>query len=307
VLLDKTGTLTEGVMTLAEVIPADGFEPDRVLSLAAAVEAGSEHPIARAIVDAASERGLEVSRARSFVARPGAGAQAEVGERAVRVGRPEGVPEELRAEVDRMAADGMTVFAVWEDERPAGLIGLSDRLKPGAPDAVRRLGRLGLRVAMVTGDRRAAAEAMGRTAGIDHVVAEVYPDGKVEEVRRRQDDHLRVAFVGDGMNDGPALVQADMGIALGTGTDVALEAADVTLLGGDVGAVPDALDLARRTYRVIGENLGWAFGYNVVMIPLAVAGVLTPIWAAAAMAASSVSVVANSLRLRWYRRNQASS
>jgi P-type E1-E2 ATPase len=197
------------------------------------------------------------------------------------------------------------VFAVWEDDAPVGLIGLSDSLKAGAPDAVRRLGGLGLRVAMVTGDRRPAAEAMGRAAGIDHVVAEVYPDGKVEEVRRRQAEGLRVAFVGDGMNDGPALVQADMGIALGTGTDVALEAADVTLLGGDVGAVPDALDLARRTYRVIAENLGWAFGYNVVMIPLAMAGVLTPIWAAAAMAASSVSVVANSLRLRWYRRNQA--
>jgi P-type Cu+ transporter len=302
VLLDKTGTITEGVMALAEVVSLPGFDRDEVLALAAATERGSEHPIGRAILTGAADRNVAVPPGAGFSVRPGAGAEATVSGRRIRVGRPEGLPVDASNEVARLASTGLTVFAVWVDDVPAGLLCVSDRLKAGAEAAVDRLGRLGLRVALVTGDRRAAAEAMAKRAGIDRVVAEVYPEGKVSEVARLQGEGHRVVFVGDGINDGPALALADMGIALGTGTDVAMEAADVMLLGGEVGGVADALELARRTYRVIGQNLIWAFGYNVVMIPLAVAGVLTPIWAAAAMAASSVSVVANSLRLRRFRR-----
>jgi heavy metal translocating P-type ATPase len=302
VLFDKTGTVTEGTMRLAEVVAGMGKSAEEVLALAAAAERGSEHPIARAVVEGAAGRGLRVPEGSSFSIRPGAGAQAEVDGRRVEVGRPEDLPEELSAKAAALASDGLTVFAVREDGRPIGLVSVSDRLKRSAADAVRRVGSLGLEVALVTGDRRATAEAIAREAGIDRVVAEVYPEEKVEEVRRLQEAGHRVVFVGDGINDGPALAQADVGIALGTGTDVAIEAADVTVMGGDLGSVADALELSRWTYRVITQNLFWAFGYNVVMIPLAVAGVLTPIWAAGAMAASSVSVVANALRLRRYRR-----
>jgi Cu+-exporting ATPase len=302
VLFDKTGTITEGAMVLADVVPADGYEAHEVISLAAAAERGSEHPIARAVLAGAAERGIRVPVAESFAARPGAGASSVVDGHDVEVGRPQGLPADLADRVEQLASSGLTVFAVWVDRAPAGLLGLEDRLKAGAPEAIARIRGLGMSVALVTGDRRTAAMAMARQAGIDDVAAEVYPQGKVETVMRLQGAGRRVVFVGDGINDAPALAQADMGIALGTGTDVAIEAADVTLLGGDVASVADALELARKTYRIIAQNLIWAFGYNVVMIPLAVAGVLTPIWAAAAMAASSVSVVANALRLRRYRR-----
>ncbi len=302
VLLDKTGTVTEGVMELADVIPAPGRDADRVLALAAAAESGSEHPIARAVVEGAGARGLTVPDAAEHAVRPGAGALASVGGREIRVGRPEGLPEQLAARADDLAAGGLTPFAVWDDGRPIGLVAVSDRVKAEAARTVQRLHELEVEVAMVTGDRRATARAIAEQAGIDRVLAEVFPEGKVGEVRRLQGEGRRVVFVGDGINDGPALAQADVGVAVGTGTDVAIEAADVTLMGGEIASVADALELARRTYRVIVQNLVWAFAYNVVMIPLAVFGVLTPMWAAGAMAASSVSVVLNALRLRRYRR-----
>lgn len=302
VLFDKTGTVTEGAMRLAEVVAGTGESADDVLALAAAAERGSEHPIARAVVEGAADRGLKVPEAAAFSVRPGAGAQAELDGRRIEVGRPEDISEELATKAADLASDGLTVFAVRVDRRPLGLVAVSDRVKRGAAEAVGRVRSLGLEMALVSGDRQATAEAVARQAGIDRVVAEVYPEEKVQEVRRLQEAGHRVVFVGDGINDGPALAQADVGIALGTGTDVAIEAADVTVMGGDLGSVADALELSRWTYRVITQNLFWAFGYNVVMIPLAVAGVLTPIWAAGAMAASSVSVVANALRLRRYRR-----
>jgi P-type E1-E2 ATPase len=271
--------------------------------LAAAVESGSEHPIAAAVVAGARERGVQVPPAAGHRVEPGAGAAALVGDETVRVGRPVDLHSEMAVEADRLARSGLTPFVVEPGGVLVGLISVSDHVKPDAVSAITRLRSMGLEVAMVTGDRRATGEAIAATAGIDRVLAEVFPDGKVAEVIRLQEEGHRVVFVGDGINDAPALVQADVGIAVGTGTDVAIQAADVTLLGGSVEGVADALDMARRTYRVIAENLFWAFAYNVVMIPLAVFGVLTPMWAAAAMAASSVSVVLNALRLRRFHRS----
>ena len=302
-LLDKTGTVTEGAMRLAEIVPAEGATLERVLALAAAVEYGSEHPIAAAVVAGARERGVQIPTAAGHLVEPGAGATALLDGQTVRVGRPEDLHAEMAVEADRLARSGLTPFVVEAGGVLVGLISVSDHVKPDAVSAVTRLRSMGLDVAMVTGDGRATGEAIAATAGIDRVLAEVFPDGKVAEVLRLQEEGHRVVFVGDGINDAPALVQADVGIAVGTGTDVAIQAADVTLLGGSVEGVADALDMARRTYRVIAENLFWAFAYNVVMIPLAVFGVLTPMWAAAAMAASSVSVVLNALRLRRFHRS----
>jgi Cu+-exporting ATPase len=306
VLLDKTGTVTEGLMTLAEVWPVNAFHADRVLALAAAAELGSEHPIARAVVEGAHGRDLAIPSASGHVVLPGAGASAVVEGVEVRLGRPEPSPS-MAEEVDRITAQGLTAFEVWVDGVPAGLIGVSDRLKPEAPAAIARLQALGLDVAMVTGDHRATAADVAARAGIGRVVSEVLPEGKAREVERLQARGGRVVFVGDGINDAPAIATADVGVAMGTGTDVALSAADVNLLGGSLMSVADALELARKTYRVIAQNLFWAFAYNVVMIPLAVAGVLNPTWAAGAMAMSSVSVLLNAMRLHRFEPHHVSA
>jgi heavy metal translocating P-type ATPase len=298
VLLDKTGTVTEGRMSLGRVVPRIGVDRDELLRLAAAVEAGSEHPIARAVVDGARDRGLDPPVATDHRVHPGAGAGASVEGARVEVGRPDDVPEDLAGPLDVLAREGETPVAVRRDGEVLGLVSIVDRVRPDAADTVRRLEAMGLEVALVSGDRRAAAEALASAVGIGIVRAEMFPADKVAEVERLREHGKRVVFVGDGLNDAPALAAADVGIAVGSGTDVALAASDVNLLGGSLGSVADALDLARRTYRVIRQNLVWAFAYNVVMIPLAVLGVLTPAWAAAAMAGSSVSVVVNALRLR---------
>ncbi len=300
ILLDKTGTVTEGMMSLTEVVPfGPDVDGDDVLSVAAAAETGSEHPIARAIVLGASDRGIP--DATDHRVSPGAGASATVAGHEVRVGRPESLPTDLAVSVKRLADRGNTVVAVWRDETPIGVIGVSDRVKVEAGTAVGRMEAMGMDVVMVTGDRRATAEAIAGQAGISEVVAEVFPEGKVDAVEALRSTGRHVVFAGDGLNDAPALAAADVGIAMGTGTDVALAAADVNLLGGTLSSVADSLELAGRTYRVITQNLFWAFAYNVVMIPLAVFGFLDPMWAAAAMALSSVTVVANALRLRRFR------
>ena len=307
VLLDKTGTVTDGAMRVAEVVPIAGVGADEVLAIAAAAEAGSEHPIALAVLDAARERGVATPAGTEHMVEPGTGARAVVDGVEMRVGRPDGLPPDLMATVAALASNGRSPFAVWRDGRPTGVIAVSDRVKPGAAEAVARLRAMGMQISLVTGDRRATAEAVAAEIGIDRVSAEVYPDGKVVEVARLQDEGHRVVFVGDGLNDAPALAEADVGVAMGGGTDVALAAAEVNLLGGSLPSVAVALDLARRTYRIIAENLFWAFIYNIVMIPLAVIGVLDPMWAAGAMALSSVTVVLNALRLRRYapRRGRA--
>ncbi len=298
VVLDKTGTITEGAMRLARVVSAGTLGERDLLALAAGAERPSEHPIARAVVQGTAERGIEPLAARDFVAMPGAGATAVVDGHRVTLGRAEGLPPTLAHAAADLAANGQTVFAVSIDGRAEGVIAVADTLKPDAEAAVGRLRTMGSEVVLLTGDRRETAESIAGSVGISRVVAEALPETKVTEIERLRVGGRRVAFAGDGINDAPALAAADLGIAMGGGTDVAMEAADVTVLRSDVEAIPDALDLARRTYRVIVQNLVWAFGYNVVMIPLAVAGLLTPMWAAGAMAASSVSVVANALRLR---------
>lgn len=298
VLLDKTGTVTVGAMTLAEVRGVNGVADEEVLALAAAAEAGSEHPIARAVARGAAARGIAVPGAADHRVEPGAGASARVAGSEVRVGRPVGLPPPMEEMTRGLASGGRTPFAVWRDDIPIGLVAVTDVPKPDAPEAVERLRSLGLAVAMVSGDHAAAAAATAQAVGIDDVIAEADPAGKVREVARRATAGERVAFVGDGLNDAPALAAARVGMAVGSGTDVALAAADVNLLGHSLTSVPAAIGLARRTVRIIRQNLFWAFAYNVIMIPLAVFGVLDPIWAAGAMAASSVTVVLNALRLQ---------
>ncbi len=311
VVFDKTGTLTVGEPRVVEVLPLPNTDEATLLSLAAAVERRSEHPLAAAIVRHADGQGLPPATMSMFSSVPGRGARANVGLRHVTVGNAAFLQDEgigathLAALADDAAGRGLTPVLVAIDRRPAGVIALADTLRPNAADVVRRLGQLGLRVVMLSGDRAATAAAIGRDAGITEVIAEVLPAGKVEAVKRLQAEGRQVAMVGDGINDAPALAQANVGMAMASGTDIASEAADVTLMRSDLGSVPDAIVLARATMRTMKQNLFWALVYNVVGIPVA-AGVLypafgillSPIIASAAMAFSSVSVVSNSLRLR---------
>jgi len=278
VVLDKTGTLTSGRLRVTGITPSAGWAEGELLRLAASAERYSEHPLAKAIVEAARARGIALQEPSAFSAQTGHGVRARIGDREVVVGRP-GVSLEV-------------------DGTPAGTIEIADLNKPEAAEAVRRLREMGLEVWLITGDRRAAAESAAREAGIDHVLAEVLPEQKVAHIRKLQAAGKRVAMVGDGINDAPALAEADLGIAMGSGTDVAMEAGDVTLMRGDLRSVAEAIALSRRTMRIIRQNLFWAFAYNTIGIPVAALGLLSPMLASAAMALSSVTVVSNSLRLR---------
>jgi Cu+-exporting ATPase len=308
IVLDKTGTLTEGKMSVSAVVAAEGVDQERLVRFAGAAEDASEHPIAKAIAAYARNRLGSLPKAASFKAQAGLGIEAVVEGHDVVVGRASLLEDRglhlsahLRKELSQLEEEGSTVVAIGVDGIVGGLVALADRVKATSRQAVDELRALGLIPVLLTGDNERTAKAVAAEVGIDRVIAGVLPQAKAAEIARLQDMGEVVAMVGDGVNDAPALAKADLGLALGTGTDIAIEASDLTLVAGDPRAVADAIVLARRTLYTIKANLFWAFGYNVVAIPLAISGVVNPIVAAASMAFSSVLVVMNSLRLRRFR------
>ncbi|HGM5284423.1 TPA: heavy metal translocating P-type ATPase [Serratia liquefaciens] len=314
IALDKTGTLTKGRPELTDLVPAEGFDYDEVLALVAAVETRSEHPIAEAIVAAAKQREIKIAAIEAFDATPGFGVSAKVSGRTVSVGADRFMTQlgldvaSFLPAAQRLGEQGKSPLYAAIDGRLAAVIAVADPIKETTPEAIKALHALGLKVAMITGDNAATASAIARQLGIDEVAAEVLPDGKVAALKQFRSHGARVAFVGDGINDAPALAEADVGLAIGTGTDVAIEAADVVLMSGDLRGVANAIALSQATIRNIKQNLFWAFAYNAVLIPVA-AGMLypingtllSPIFAAAAMALSSVFVLGNALRLKRFQ------
>ncbi|MFE9773060.1 heavy metal translocating P-type ATPase [Streptomyces sp. NPDC005931] len=302
VVLDKTGTVTTGRMALQEVYAAEGTDEKEVLRLAGALEHASEHPVARAVAAGAEERVGALPTAEDFENVPGRGVRGRVEGHEVTVGRlHDTLPPELERARERAESEGRTAVVVGWDGTARGVLAVADAVKETSAEAVRELRALGLTPVLLTGDNRTVAEAVGGAVGIDRVIAEVLPEDKVAVVRRLQDEGRTVAMVGDGVNDAAALATADLGLAMGTGTDAAIEAGDLTLVRGDLRVAADAIRLSRRTLATIKGNLVWAFGYNVAALPLAAAGLLNPMIAGAAMAFSSVFVVTNSLRLRAFR------
>lgn len=304
IVLDKTGTVTNGKPVLTDAVAADGFEETELLRLAAAAETGSEHPLGEAIATGVKEKGIDIPKLTRFEAKIGAGVSAEAAGKTILVGsrrlmESEGVQHEaLLSQMSALEGEGKTVMLVSVDGEPAGLIAVADTIKETSREAVKRLMSMGLEVIMMTGDNRKTAEAIAKEAGITRVIAEVRPEQKAEEISRLQQTGSRVAMVGDGINDAPALATADIGMAIGTGTDIAMETADITLIRGDLNSIADAIRMSRLTMKNIKQNLFWALGYNTLGIPIAAFGFLAPWVAGAAMAFSSVSVVLNALRLQ---------
>lgn len=314
IVFDKTGTITRGKPSVTEVIGFEGFTKEEILRMAASAEKASEHPLGEAIVKAAEEEGIGLLNSENFMAIPGYGIEATIDSRKILLGNLKWMEKSgmiltgWLKEVERLSSEGKTAIFLSIDGRPAGLIAVSDTLKENSPQTVKSLKQMGLEVVMLTGDNERAAAAIARQVGIERVLAEISPDKKAEIVKRIQMEGKKVGMVGDGVNDAPALAQADVGIAIGTGTDVAIETSDITLIGGDLRGVVTAIALSRATIRNIKQNLFWAFAYNTLLIPVA-AGLLypffgillDPILAAGAMAFSSVTVVSNALRLRRFK------
>lgn len=304
VVLDKTGTVTNGAPVLTDVILEEGTDEKEILSIIGAAEKQSEHPLAQAIVEGIRHKGIDFGSVTTFEAVPGYGIEATVGETKVLVGtrklmKKHHIPVESAEEsIQTMESDGKTAMLIAIDDHYKGIIAVADTIKDTSKEAVKRLKDMGLEVVMMTGDNERTAKAIAALAGIDHVIAEVLPEQKAEEISKLQQQGKKVAMVGDGINDAPALVTADIGMAIGTGTDVAMEAADITLMRGDLNSIADAIMMSKKTITNIKQNLFWAFAYNTMGIPIAAIGFLAPWVAGAAMAFSSVSVVLNALRLQ---------
>ncbi|MCW4048818.1 MAG: heavy metal translocating P-type ATPase [Candidatus Bathyarchaeota archaeon] len=302
VILDKTGTITKGQPEVTDIKATGDLSEDQVLMFAASLEQGSEHPLARAIIKKANEMGLELSQPEGFQALKGQGVKGTIGEKAVKVGKPslinKGFDEAVEAEFSMLQSEAKTVMAVGVDDDIVGIIAVADTLKEDSVDAIRELESMGLKTIMLTGDNRQTADAIAAQVGISEVYAEVMPDQKVEVVMDAQEKYGMVAMVGDGINDAPALAQANVGVAIGTGTDIAIESGDIILIRGDLTGLVTAINLSNATFEKIRQNLFWAFFYNVVSIPLAVMGFMHPVVAESAMALSSITVVANANLLR---------
>jgi Cu+-exporting ATPase len=314
IVLDKTGTITRGEPVVTDILTAKGYQLEEILRLAASAEKGSEHPLGEGVVNKAKEYSLRLDSSTDFNAIPGHGIEADIAGKKILLGNRKLMedrdvdPENMEQMFENLSREGKTPMWVAIDGRISGIIAVADTLKKNSREAVAALHHLGLEVIMITGDNRRTADAIAGQIGVDRVLAEVLPEVKAREVKKLQAEGKTVAMVGDGINDAPALAQADVGIAIGTGTDVAMESADITLISGDLMGVVTAISLSKATIRNIKQNLFWAFAYNTILIPVA-AGVLfpffgillNPIFAAAAMGLSSVTVVSNALRLRRFR------
>lgn len=304
VVLDKTGTITRGEPDVTNILIYGNYSEVELLKIAASAEKGSEHPLGEAIVNSAKEKGLELQEGKNFVAIPGHGIQVEIGNQLVLIGNKKLMVKNqveissALTQMEKLEGEGKTAMLIAVNGNLAGIIAVADTVKETSAEAIKRMKELGIEVIMITGDNRLTADAIAKEVGVDRVLAEVLPEDKSAEVEKLKQEGKVVAMVGDGINDAPALAAADVGIAIGTGTDVAIEAADITLMRGDLMGIVDTLRLSKATMRKIRQNLFWAFAYNVVLIPVAAFGLLNPILAGAAMAFSSVSVVGNTLFLR---------
>jgi Cu+-exporting ATPase len=307
IVFDKTGTITKGKPEVTDIIPAEGIEQDELLRVAGSVESGSEHPLGQAIVKKVAEKELELITLRDFQSMPGKGVMGLLDNKVATIGSiklleeiygEQTLPSWVEGELNRLEGEAKTAMIVARNGKIEGILAVADTLKEDSVQAIRELESMGIKTVMLTGDNRRTAEAIAKKVGISSVLAEVLPDGKVTAIKELQDKVGLVAMVGDGINDAPALTQANVGIAIGTGTDIAIEASDVTLVSGNLSSVVSAIKLSRATFKKIRQNLTWAYGYNVLVIPLAVIGLLHPVIAEIAMASSSISVVTNANRLR---------